>query len=45
LYSRLARLPTTFISIGHRPSLRKFHKRVIELSLGFESATESALRS
>ena len=36
LYSRLARLPTAFISIGHRPSLRKFHNRVIELSLGFE---------
>jgi putative ATP-binding cassette transporter len=36
LYSRLACLPTAFISIGHRPSLRKFHKREIELSLGFE---------
>jgi vitamin B12/bleomycin/antimicrobial peptide transport system ATP-binding/permease protein len=32
LYSRLALLPTTFISIGHRPSLRKFHNRVIGLS-------------
>jgi vitamin B12/bleomycin/antimicrobial peptide transport system ATP-binding/permease protein len=31
LYSRLTRLPTTFISIGHRPSLRKFHNRMIEL--------------
>jgi vitamin B12/bleomycin/antimicrobial peptide transport system ATP-binding/permease protein len=36
LYSRLARLPTTFISIGHRPSLRKFHGRVIELSYSYE---------
>ena len=32
LYSRLSRLSITFISIGHRPSLRKFHKQVIELS-------------
>lgn len=32
LYSRLARLPTTFVSIGHRSSLRKFHNRVLELS-------------
>jgi vitamin B12/bleomycin/antimicrobial peptide transport system ATP-binding/permease protein len=32
LYSRLARLPIAFISIGHRPGLHKFHKRVIELS-------------
>lgn len=45
LYLRLASLPIAFISIGHRPSLRKFHKRVIELSVGFESTTESALRS
>jgi vitamin B12/bleomycin/antimicrobial peptide transport system ATP-binding/permease protein len=36
LYSRLARLPTTFISIGHRPSLRKFHNRVVELARNFE---------
>ena len=40
LYSRLARLPTAFISIGHRPSLRKFHNRVIELSLGFDPSIE-----
>ena len=41
LYSRLARLPIAFISIGHRPSLRKFHNRVIELSLGFEPTIET----
>jgi vitamin B12/bleomycin/antimicrobial peptide transport system ATP-binding/permease protein len=32
LYTRLARMATTIISIGHRPSLRRFHKRTIELS-------------
>jgi vitamin B12/bleomycin/antimicrobial peptide transport system ATP-binding/permease protein len=32
LYAQLRRSAITFISIGHRPSLRKFHKRVIELS-------------
>lgn len=32
LYSQLADSPTAFISIGHRPSLRKFHKRAIALS-------------
>ncbi len=32
LYSWLADSPTAFISIGHRPSLRKFHNRVIELA-------------
>ena len=42
LYSRLACLPTAFISIGHRPSLRKFHKREIELSLA--SSPESKVR-
>jgi ABC-type uncharacterized transport system fused permease/ATPase subunit len=41
LYSRLACLPTAFISIGHRPSLRKFHNRVIELPLAFEPAIET----
>ncbi len=41
LYSRLACLPTAFISIGHRPSLRKFHNRVIELPLVFEPAIET----
>ena len=40
LYSRLASLPIAFISIGHRPSLRKFHNRVIELSLASESPIE-----
>jgi vitamin B12/bleomycin/antimicrobial peptide transport system ATP-binding/permease protein len=32
LYSLLAATPITFISIGHRPSLRNFHKRTIELN-------------
>jgi vitamin B12/bleomycin/antimicrobial peptide transport system ATP-binding/permease protein len=41
LYSRLARLPTAFISIGHRPSLRQFHNRVIQLSAGFEPIIET----
>jgi vitamin B12/bleomycin/antimicrobial peptide transport system ATP-binding/permease protein len=45
LYSRLARLPIAFISIGHRPSLRKFHNRVIELSLGFEPTIETERRA
>jgi putative ATP-binding cassette transporter len=31
LYARLARLPTTIISLGHRPSLRRFHTQVLEL--------------
>lgn len=42
LYSRLARLPITFISIGHRSSLRKFHNRVIELTHGSERAVAVA---
>ena len=41
LYSRLARLPTAFISIGHRPSLRQFHNRVIELAARSEPAIET----
>jgi vitamin B12/bleomycin/antimicrobial peptide transport system ATP-binding/permease protein len=41
LYSRLARLPTAFISIGHRPSLRQFHNRVIELSARSEPIIET----
>jgi vitamin B12/bleomycin/antimicrobial peptide transport system ATP-binding/permease protein len=32
LYAQLASRPIAFISIGHRPSLRKFHGRVINLS-------------
>jgi len=39
LYSRLVRLPIAIISIGHRPSLRKFHKRVIELSGALDAAS------
>jgi vitamin B12/bleomycin/antimicrobial peptide transport system ATP-binding/permease protein len=38
LYARLAQSPTAFISIGHRQSLRQFHKRVIELPGALESA-------
>ncbi|MGH7935171.1 MAG: ABC transporter ATP-binding protein/permease, partial [Candidatus Binataceae bacterium] len=30
LYATLARTPIVFISIGHRPSLRKFHQQVVE---------------
>jgi putative ATP-binding cassette transporter len=41
LYSRLASQPTTVISIGHRPSLRKFHNRVIELKRHFEPYIQS----
>jgi vitamin B12/bleomycin/antimicrobial peptide transport system ATP-binding/permease protein len=44
LYAKLAYLPTTFISIGHRPSLRRFHRRVIELSPGFEPTIEGSLQ-
>ena len=32
LYSVLAATPITFTSIGHRPSLRRFHGRTIELN-------------
>ena len=31
LYAALARLPTTVISLGHRPSLQKFHRQVLML--------------
>ena len=41
LYSQLADSPTAFVSIGHRPSLRKFHSKVIELSSAYESASVS----
>ncbi|MEL6402554.1 MAG: ABC transporter ATP-binding protein/permease [Cyanobacteria bacterium J06626_4] len=34
LYSALQATPTTFISVGHRPSLRKFHQQVLELTPG-----------
>ncbi len=41
LYARLARMPTTVVSLGHRPSLRKFHTRVLRLgsSLDLEDGT------
>ncbi|MBF6571534.1 MAG: ABC transporter ATP-binding protein/permease [Candidatus Binataceae bacterium] len=41
LYARLTQSPTAFISIGHRPSLRQFHQRVIELPGGLESTLAS----
>jgi vitamin B12/bleomycin/antimicrobial peptide transport system ATP-binding/permease protein len=31
LYKRLARMPTTIVTLGHRPSLQKFHKQVLRL--------------
>lgn len=31
LYARLAQMPTTVVSIGHRPSLRRFHRQVLQL--------------
>jgi putative ATP-binding cassette transporter len=40
LYSQLPRFAITPISIGHRPSLRKFHRRVIELCLTPGTALE-----
>lgn len=39
LYTRLARMTITIISIGHRPSLRRFHKRTIELSQPLHSGS------
>jgi len=39
LYSQLVQSQIAFISIGHRPSLRKFHNRVIELSGALDSFT------
>jgi putative ATP-binding cassette transporter len=32
LYSQLTESPTAFVSIGHRPSLRKFHRQTINLA-------------
>ena len=45
LYTRLTRTPTTIISIGHRPSLRRFHKRTIELSQPLDSCLEADERT
>jgi putative ATP-binding cassette transporter len=46
LYSRLADMPITLISIGHRPTLRKFHTETIELTcpipLHLEAIDQSA---
>ena len=41
LYSQLAGLQTAFISIGHSPSLAKFHKRVIELPAASQPSIDS----
>jgi putative ATP-binding cassette transporter len=41
LYSTLARQAIAFVSIGHRESLRKFHKREIELPLALEAPIEA----
>ena len=40
LYAKLAHMPTTVVSLGHRSSLRKFHTQVLELrsSPHFEAA-------
>jgi putative ATP-binding cassette transporter len=45
LYAKLARMPTTVISLGHRPSLRKFHTQVLRLgsSLDHETALEDGV--
>jgi vitamin B12/bleomycin/antimicrobial peptide transport system ATP-binding/permease protein len=45
LYTKLARMPTTVISLGHRPSLRKFHTQVLRLgsSLDHETALEDGV--
>jgi putative ATP-binding cassette transporter len=42
LYERLAHMPTAVVSLGHRPSLRRFHQRVLELAPGpiLETAVE-----
>jgi putative ATP-binding cassette transporter len=32
LYKELCANKTTFISVGHRPTLEKFHKRALELT-------------
>jgi vitamin B12/bleomycin/antimicrobial peptide transport system ATP-binding/permease protein len=39
LYGRLARLPMTVVSLGHRPSLRKFHSQVLRLRPVTDSQT------
>jgi vitamin B12/bleomycin/antimicrobial peptide transport system ATP-binding/permease protein len=41
LYSILSDSPTAFVSIGHRPSLRKFHSKVIELASAYKPASTS----
>ena len=45
LYSRLAHLPITFVSIGHRSSLRKFHNGTVELSQNRDSVVVDDRRS
>jgi vitamin B12/bleomycin/antimicrobial peptide transport system ATP-binding/permease protein len=41
LYQRLLRLPLTLISIGHRPTLRKYHNSMIELAPLTNGAAEA----
>ena len=45
LYSSLADSTSTLISIGHRPSLRRFHKQTIELSLQQPDIPDGPIRS
>jgi putative ATP-binding cassette transporter len=45
LYRSLMRLPLTLISIGHRPALRDYHDRVIELQPLVSAARESDQRA
>jgi putative ATP-binding cassette transporter len=44
LYKRLMRLPLTLISIGHRPTLRDYHNRVVELEPLNSDAVEAGGR-
>jgi vitamin B12/bleomycin/antimicrobial peptide transport system ATP-binding/permease protein len=43
LYDALADSSSTFISIGHRPSLRKFHKKTVEFRSHLPDIPDAAL--